>query len=116
MYMIAGGTGITPLYQIIQYVSEVEGTSGPSMTILFANRSEDDILLKSELEAFMKSNSNFTCNFSVDNAINKEAWKGLTGFVNLEKVKQTLKSDISETVFLACGPPILCNLAEKFFT
>jgi len=48
--MVGGGTGITPLYQIIQYVTEAEQTADrPDLTLLFANRTEDDILVKSEL-------------------------------------------------------------------
>ena len=51
IYLVGGGTGITPLYQIIQYVSEVETEEniGPKITLLFANRTERDILLKGEL-------------------------------------------------------------------
>lgn len=47
IYMVGGGTGITPLYQIIQYVTEAEKTTErPDLTLLFANRTEDDILVK----------------------------------------------------------------------
>jgi NAD(P)H-flavin reductase len=57
IYMIGGGTGITPLYQIIQYVTEAEQPSQrPRLTLLFANRTEDDILVKQELEEFEKLN------------------------------------------------------------
>ena len=34
--MVAGGTGITPIYQIIQYISENEDKISPSLTLLFA--------------------------------------------------------------------------------
>jgi NAD(P)H-flavin reductase len=45
--MVGGGTGITPLYQVIQYVTEAEAESErPALTLLFANRTEDDILVK----------------------------------------------------------------------
>lgn len=47
IYMVGGGTGITPLYQIIQYVTEAESPAErPNLTLLFANRTEDDILVK----------------------------------------------------------------------
>lgn len=40
LYLVGGGTGITPLYQIIQYISEVENpqNKGPKITLLFANK------------------------------------------------------------------------------
>jgi NAD(P)H-flavin reductase len=43
----------------------------------------------------------------------KEGWTGLTGFVNEEKIRETIPKDISSTFFAACGPPPLVNLFEK---
>ena len=44
LYMIAGGTGITPIYQIIQYIcSNPEDKT--ELVLLFLNRTEDDLLL-----------------------------------------------------------------------
>ena len=37
-FMVAGGTGITPLYQIIQYITENELETSANLTLLFANR------------------------------------------------------------------------------
>lgn len=42
--MVAGGTGITPLYQIIQAISNNKDTV--RLTLLYLNRTEDDILLE----------------------------------------------------------------------
>ena len=44
--MVAGGTGITPIFQIIQYACDHENEEDmPHMILLFANRTEDDILM-----------------------------------------------------------------------
>ena len=48
--MIAGGTGITPLYQIIRTVLLNAGDR-TRLSLLYANRTEADILLRGELEA-----------------------------------------------------------------
>jgi len=45
--LIAGGTGITPCYQIIQSILVNNDT--PSVSLLFGNRTISDILLKEEL-------------------------------------------------------------------
>ena len=45
--MIAGGTGITPIFQIIQ--AALENRDILDMTFLFGNRSEDDILMRDRL-------------------------------------------------------------------
>ena len=48
--MVAGGTGITPMYQIIRSVL-ADPADGTRLRLLYANRTEDDILLRRELDA-----------------------------------------------------------------
>lgn len=47
--MMAGGTGITPMLQIISAIMR-EGSADLEMTLIFANKSEDDILLRNMIE------------------------------------------------------------------
>ncbi|OTF80666.1 NADH-cytochrome b5 reductase 2-like protein, partial [Euroglyphus maynei] len=47
--MIAGGTGITPMYQIIQHVF-TDPKDKLQIWLLYANQTENDILLRKELE------------------------------------------------------------------
>ena len=51
--MIAGGTGITPMYQVIQAVLKGSraGRDATRLSLLYANVSPDDILLRDELDA-----------------------------------------------------------------
>jgi len=51
--MVAGGTGITPMYQVIRAILD-DPTDPTKIHLLFANRSEEDILLKEELEEAAK--------------------------------------------------------------
>ena len=46
--MVAGGTGITPVYQILNAVYEYHDKV--NISLLFANKTSADILLKEELE------------------------------------------------------------------
>lgn len=56
--MMAGGTGITPMLQIISAVMRETGGPGNSsrieMSLLFANKSEDDILLRGMIEKLVR--------------------------------------------------------------
>ena len=72
--MVGGGTGITPLYQIIQYVTESESSSvmAPNINLLFANRTENDILLENELRNYAKQTNKFKVFFSVDKSVTAE--------------------------------------------
>lgn len=78
---VAGGTGITPLYQIIQ--AALKNDDGTTHSLVFGNRSVDDILLKGELER-LKEEHPFLLKlyFTVDKSPPKSAkWKQGTGFV-----------------------------------
>jgi cytochrome-b5 reductase len=44
---VAGGTGITPCYQVIQ--AGLKNNDGTTHSLIFGNRSVSDILLKDEL-------------------------------------------------------------------
>ena len=48
--MIAGGTGITPMLQLITDVFR-NPDDKTCLSLLFANQSEDDIFVRGELEA-----------------------------------------------------------------
>ncbi|KAG9994756.1 hypothetical protein KCU78_g18278, partial [Aureobasidium melanogenum] len=52
--MVAGGTGITPHYQLIRSICE-DRTDTTEVSLVYANRTEDDILLRSELDAWAKA-------------------------------------------------------------
>ena len=62
---VAGGTGITPCYQVIQ--AALKNQDGTHHSLIFGNRSVDDILLKEELQSFEKNYSErFKLFFTVD--------------------------------------------------
>eukprot|EP00003_Mantamonas_plastica_P008799 TRINITY_DN1782_c1_g1_i2.p1 TRINITY_DN1782_c1_g1~~TRINITY_DN1782_c1_g1_i2.p1 ORF type:complete len:288 (-),score=76.70 TRINITY_DN1782_c1_g1_i2:59-922(-) len=55
--MICGGTGITPMLQVMHYILQgTEGKDQTQMRLLFANRTEDQILVKEELDQVLVEN------------------------------------------------------------
>ena len=51
--MLAGGTGITPIYQVAQAILK-DPEDLTEMHVVYANRTEDDILLREELDTWAK--------------------------------------------------------------
>ncbi|KAI4723108.1 hypothetical protein E4T48_00799 [Aureobasidium sp. EXF-10727] len=51
--MVGGGTGITPLYQVIRAICE-DKTDDTEISLVYANRSEPDIMMRQQLETFAK--------------------------------------------------------------
>mmetsp|Transcript_12788 Transcript_12788/g.16193 ORF Transcript_12788/g.16193 Transcript_12788/m.16193 type:complete len:138 (+) Transcript_12788:436-849(+) len=60
--MIAGGTGITPMLQVLHAIFLDSKDSSTTASLLFANQTEDDILVREELESLVKE---FPCRFKL---------------------------------------------------
>ncbi len=110
--MIAGGTGITPMLQIINAALRDEPNSNVTCSLLYANQSEDDILVREELEAAVeKFGGRFKLHYTVDRA--PENWKYSTGFITKEMIEKHLPaaSGDGSTQILMCGPPPMIKFA-----
>ncbi|ETO30626.1 NADH-cytochrome b5 reductase 2 [Reticulomyxa filosa] len=111
--MIAGGTGITPMLQVIhQILSDPKDET--EIHMIFANRSIDDILLREELEILTEKHSKFHLHFTLDKAPQGVEWHGGVGFVTEELVKKHLPKPASDVLLLECGPPLMIQFLNKF--
>lgn len=64
--MVLGGTGITPMLQLIRHITK-DSKDTTKMALLFANQAEKDILLRDELEeAAAKHPDQFKLWYTVD--------------------------------------------------
>ena len=100
--MIAGGTGITPMVQIIRSVAN-HPEDETTLSLLYGNYGEDDILCKEELSYYSMTRTNIKVYISLDNAPGK--WSMGHGFINEDMIKQTLPGPSNDTIILLCGPP-----------
>ncbi|KAI9184684.1 hypothetical protein H9P43_003739 [Blastocladiella emersonii ATCC 22665] len=103
--MIAGGTGITPMLQIInKLIRDKEDKT--KLTLLFANVSEADILLKKELDAIAAAHPDrFRVHYVIDKATTPN-WTGETGHINKDLIKKYIPSaQTLGTQLFVCGPP-----------
>ncbi|KAK5139002.1 NADH-cytochrome b5 reductase, partial [Oleoguttula sp. CCFEE 6159] len=84
--MIAGGTGITPMLQIIRAI--IRGRAAGDRTevdLLFANVNPEDILLKEDLDQLVKEDPGFRVHYVLNNP--PEGWTGGVGFVTPDMIK-----------------------------
>merc|ERR1712032_202964 len=107
--LIAGGTGITPCFQILKSVLESE-QDDTKVSLVFANNSEEDILLHSELNAYAAAHAG---QFSVYHAVVDPPpnWTQGVGFITPEILKAQLPAPGPDTLIFACGPPIMLDKA-----
>lgn len=87
--MIAGGTGITPMLQIIEAIIRNRPRNGGNDTtkvdLIFANVNPEDILLKEKLDNLAKEDEGFRVYYVLNNP--PEGWTGGVGFVTPEMIK-----------------------------
>ncbi|KAK7864189.1 hypothetical protein R5R35_004100 [Gryllus longicercus] len=107
--MIAGGTGITPMLQLIRHITR-DSSDRTEMALIFANQSEDDILLKKELEEVQKNHpSQFKLWYTVDRPT--DSWRYSVGFISSEMIEDHMFPPSPDTLVLMCGPPPMINYA-----
>jgi ferredoxin-NADP reductase len=106
--LLGGGIGITPFISICKNATDKALSN--KITLFYGCRTEDDIAFKEEFEELAQKNKNLHLVFTVTQASPK--WKGATGIITPDLVKQQLP-DYKETIFYACGPPAMVEAMKK---
>ncbi|GAW81583.1 oxidoreductase NAD-binding domain containing protein [Plasmodium gonderi] len=125
--MIAGGTGMTPFFRLIKHLllfdtKETE-TNHPFITFIYANRNEEEILLKPVFDEYEKRFERFKIVYSVDECIDdsKKVSMNNIGYLNVEILrmyilkyqKLNVQIEKSDTLILMCGPPPMTAFLKK---
>ncbi len=100
-YFIAGGAGITPYIAILRDL-EKQGKAD-SNRLIFANKTDKDIILKEELDRILNGNTTYVVTDQED-----------TNHTNAYLDKEFLKNEISDLNkrFYICGPPEMTKEIE----
>jgi len=110
--MIAGGTGITPMLQIIRAVIRGRPTGDTTeIDLIFANVNPEDILLKEDLDQLAKKDKGFRVHYVLNNP--PEDWEGGVGFVTPEMITKWLPKPAADVKVLLCGPPPMISAMKK---
>ena len=87
--MIAGGTGITPMLQVVKAIIRCRarngGTDRTEVDLIFANVNKEDILLKEDLDSLAAEDDKFRVHYVLNNP--PEGWTGGVGFVTADMIK-----------------------------
>ncbi|KAF5446386.1 hypothetical protein F2P56_032019 [Juglans regia] len=108
--MLAGGSGITAMFQLTRAILE-NRKDKTNVHLIYANVTLDDILLKEELDAFAR---NFPNRFKVFYVLNEPPvpWNGGVGFITKEMIQTHFPAPAPDVQILRCGPPAM-NMAMK---
>jgi cytochrome-b5 reductase len=113
--MIAGGTGITPMLQVIRAIVRGRPRNGGNdrtkVDLIFANVNPDDILLKEDLDTLAKEDEGFRVYYVLNNP--PEKWEGGVGFVSADMIKEKLPAPAADIKIFICGPPPMVGAMKK---
>lgn len=102
--MVASGTGITPMISIIRTM--LSRGMDVSISLIFGNKTADDIILRGEFDSYTEKYPNFKRYYTLSQAA-PEGWTMGTGRINEEMIREHLPAPSDETLVFLCGPPLM---------
>lgn len=117
--MIAGGSGLTPMYQIIAHIVRNASKDKTQCSLVFANVTESDILMRKELDALVSSSSQLSVFYTINkpregiDAPLPAHWKGGVGFVDKDMITKHLPAPGDDAIILLCGPKPMTDMMQN---
>ncbi|KAF9455798.1 hypothetical protein BDZ94DRAFT_1276612 [Collybia nuda] len=113
--MICGGSGITPMLQVLRGVFQDKEDTETKVSLIYANKSEIDILCRREIEELLESaGDRYHLHYTLNNP--PEVWQYSQGFVNAGMMREHLPAPAEDSLMMICGPPGMINGAKASLT
>ena len=103
---MAGGTGITPMLQLIRAVL-ANPRDRTEVRLVYASKTPADVILKDELDALALAHPNFKVLYTVSKVPAAAPWQGAVGHVTKEMLASFLPPPQAAggAKVVVCGPP-----------
>ncbi|KAJ5950585.1 uncharacterized protein N7479_008998 [Penicillium vulpinum] len=108
--MICGGTGITPVFQVLRAVMQ-DTQDSTTCVVLDGNRQEEDILCRSDLDAYVEIDSR-KCTVVHTLTKGSDTWAGRRGRIS-EALLAEYAAPEEQSMVLVCGPGPMEKSARK---
>ena len=105
---VAGGTGITPMISIIRWI--LTKHIDAELFLIFANKTEADIIFRQEWERDLRDYPNFHCHHILEQP--PAGWREGTGRVTPDVLHRHLPPPGPDTCVFLCGPPPMVDALE----
>jgi len=111
--LICGGSGITPILQVLRAVLHNQEDKQTRLWLLAANKTEADILCREELDSLYRQYQNGR--FSLHHTVGKASpnWKFSTGRITDQMLAAYLPPPSDDSLILTCGPEPMIKLTVK---
>jgi len=108
--MLAGGTGITPLWQVLQAILK-DPEDRTEVSLIYANQTPDDILLHTQLDDLAAKHDNFRVWYIVSEPKEGQEWAYSLGRITKAIIQEHGFPAGEGSVAGMCGPPGMVNKA-----
>ncbi|MDX1950884.1 MAG: FAD-binding oxidoreductase [Verrucomicrobiota bacterium] len=106
---IAGGSGVTPFRGFVREATR-RGLE-TKITILYSVRTTKDIIFNEEFRQLEQQNPHFKFHVTCTRLPEGDIWTGRCGRIDAAWIQSQI-SDLSNTIFYACGPNALVDSTE----
>jgi ferredoxin-NADP reductase len=110
VYLLAGGTGITPLMSMLRHRDR--RPSRPPALLIYSARSWEDIVYRDELEAMMQRDSSFRLVYALTRR-QPEDWTGHRGRINKGFLSANWFPPAHNPRIYVCGPTTFVETAAS---
>jgi ferredoxin-NADP reductase len=110
VYLLAGGTGITPLMSILRHRHRLP--SRPPALLIYSARSREDIVYQDELEAMTRRDSSFRLVYALTRQQPKD-WMGHRGRINKGLLSANWFPPAHNPTIYVCGPTTFVETAAS---
>lgn len=113
--LIISNAGITPILQVIHSVLHDASDSTTRLWLIFANKTEADILCREELDALLRTHG-ASGRFHLHHTLGcppAEGWTYSEGRVNESMLREHLPPPTESRMILACGPTAMIEHTIK---
>eukprot|EP00210_Caulerpa_lentillifera_P006855 g6552.t1 len=110
--MLAGGSGITPMYQLLKYILN-DSNDNTHISLIYANATPADILLRQELDNLVFKHP---IQFNIYYVIEKKApvgWKYGIGYISKDMIEKHCPAPSEDSMLLWCGPPPMVDAMKR---
>jgi len=107
--MLAGGTGITPMLQVMSAILK-DPNDATQISLIYANQTENDILVRDMLDDLAaKHPKRLSIWYTLDRP--PAGWKYSEGFITETMIAERLPGPKEKSLILMCGPPPMIKFA-----
>jgi ring-1,2-phenylacetyl-CoA epoxidase subunit PaaE len=111
--LFAGGSGITPMMSILKSVLYIEKQS--NVTLVYANRHEDSVIFKTEIEKIVSENADRVKVLNVYDTPKTQVSDLQKGLLSVDRVKAIVENygGVNADEYFICGPgPMMENIKQ----